>query len=345
MSMNEHGAAMVRAGQEAREDGAGGRLLARGADVGSTALAAAAEAEVKARYIMARQSPRNDDTARILLLRSCARPGFAEVAIYSRPQGGKKIEGLSIRFAEEARRQWGNMHTSAEVIYEDDEKRIVAVSSTDLEANITERVTVVCPKTMERKNLKAGEVPIRSRVNSSGELVYILPADDGALRTQQKAEEAKARRQTILALIPADILDECKAQIRKTQRSNDAADPAAAKKRLLDSFAELGVLPDQIAERYLAHPIDQTTPDEMIELRAVYVTLREGAATWAEICAAKAGETGDKALDAKAAEVKSAVHAKAEGIRNKLKSGAKPALTDAQRAAAIDQGRETGSDG
>lgn len=350
------------AGMTATETGDGGRALARSADVGETALAASAEAEVKARYIMARQSPRNDDNARIMLLRACARPGFADLAIYSRPQGGKKIEGLSIRFAEEARRQWGNIFTSADVIFEDDEKRIVSVASTDLEVNITERVTCVVPKTMERKHLKQGEVPLRSRINSGGELVYILPADEGAMRTQQKAEEAKARRQTILALIPADILDDCKVKIYETQRNRDAADPAAAKKKLLDSFAELGIMPDQIEERYLGHPLEQVSPEEVLELRAVYAALRDGE-RWAEICAAKLGETGDAKLDQaaneakkKIAEKKAAIATKAGARKGdaspaaapataKTQHTAAPTLADEQKAAAIDAGREPGDDG
>lgn len=362
-----HGGAMVpamRAGMEARDDGAGGRALARSADVGQTALAASAEAEVKARYIIARQNPRNDDTARIQMIRACHRPAFAELAIYSRPVGGgKKAEGLSIRFAEEARRCWGNVHTSADVIFEDDEKRVVSVASTDLEANITERITCIVPKTMERKNLKNGEQPLRTRINSYGDLVYVLPADDSALRTQQKAEEAKARRQTILALIPADILDDCKAQIHATQRSRDAADPAAAKKRILDGFATLGIMPDEI-ERYLQHPIEQVTPDELLDLRAVYAALTGGeGVTWVEVVAAKlGGKTGDDKLDEKAAAAKE----KIQNVKDKLgkrASGQKPAaapttkpatssapaqgqpLTDEQRAAAIDAGREPGSEG
>src|SRR4029079_9723076 len=127
---------------------------------------------------MASQRRRSDDEARIRLLQSCSRPGFAETGIYRKPVGsGKHAEGLSIRFAEEARRQWGNIETRTQVILDDTEKRILRVSATDLETNVTESVDVIIEKTVERRQLKDGQSPIRQRINSYGDLVYLVPAD------------------------------------------------------------------------------------------------------------------------------------------------------------------------
>jgi hypothetical protein len=323
------------AGVILRDDGQGGREIVRGSETSTASLAAGAEMEVKARYAMARQFQRNDDNARILLLKDCARPQFADVAIYSKPVGGgKRAEGLSIRFAEAARSRWGNLHVRTQMILNDSEQLIMRVSATDLETNNTEEIDVPIEKTVERRNLKEGQVAIRSRINSTGDLVYLVAADEGSLLTKRKAEEAKAKRQVILAMIPGDILDECKAKIKLTQRTRDAEDPTAARKALFDAFAGLGIMPKEIEDRYLGHAIETTTPDEMFELRAVFAALRDGEVkSWSDVVAAKNADTG-KPAEGKVAEAKSAIAAKADKLRGRKPDAAPPPQAQAPAAPA-----------
>src|SRR4051812_13196904 len=90
-------AALVPAGQQ--------QLACAGTgETASSALAAAAEAQVKAQYLVALNRPRDLDNVRSLLLKECERSTFAAAAIYSKPVGGKKVTGPSIRFAESAKR-------------------------------------------------------------------------------------------------------------------------------------------------------------------------------------------------------------------------------------------------
>ena len=70
-------------------------------EVSTTAAAAQAQALVQARFIMAIRNPRDLMQVRQRMLADAKRPGFAKVAIYSVPRGGKQITGASIRFAEE----------------------------------------------------------------------------------------------------------------------------------------------------------------------------------------------------------------------------------------------------
>ena len=62
----------------------------------SAALEAQVRAQVQARYTLAISKPRDLDQVRQRILKECRRPGFAEVAMYSKPVGRSKIEGLSI---------------------------------------------------------------------------------------------------------------------------------------------------------------------------------------------------------------------------------------------------------
>ena len=290
----------------------------RATEVSSSALVAQAQAEVQSRYIVALQRPRNVLDARSRMLAECKRAGFAEVAIYRKPiGGGKAAEGLSIRFAEVALRAWRNVHVSKVVIADDDQKRTVRVTATDLESNVAESVDVVVEKFVERKQLRDGQRPIRSRVNSYGDLVHLVPADEGSMLTKQKAEVAKAKREVVLALIPGDILEECRAQVRHTQQSEIKDDPTVALKRLCDAFAGLNVRVVDL-EEYLGHSIENASPAEIEELRGVHVVLREGEANWPEILQAKVDQ-GSK--DQKGAALRQRIRSRAEEASKKKRNG------------------------
>jgi len=265
-------------------------------ETASTAIAAAAKASIEARYILAMKRPRDWDTVRTKLLKECERPGFAEAAIYKKPVGSKKndetgewekqfIEGLSVRFAEAAIRNVSNFYSSATSIYDDPDKAIVRITVMDLESNATIEQDVHVTKSVERRSLKKGQKPIAQRVNSYGEPVFIVPATDDEVLNKTNALISKALRNGVLRLLPGDIQDECEDKCRATQLNRDAKDPAAAKKRLFDSFATLGIMPDQLKD-YLGTEGD-LQPAQLADLRAVFSAIRDGETTWTAIVEAK----------------------------------------------------------
>src|SRR3954464_1839255 len=102
-------------------------LPAAAGETSSSAIAAREKASVEARFIMAANRPRDFETSRRRLVDACKRPGFAAMARYSKPVGRERIEGLSIRFAEEARVLWGNMDVTVLLVFDDDMRRIYRV--------------------------------------------------------------------------------------------------------------------------------------------------------------------------------------------------------------------------
>lgn len=260
-------------------EGFGTSSLVRANETSSSALAAQAKAQVEARYIIALQRPRDLDTVRAKLLKECSRPGFADVARYSKPAGKQKIEGPSVRFAEAAIRCMGNIASEPRVTWDDDQKRIISVTVTDLESNVTHGADVVIEKTVERKFLKDGQQALGSRLNSYGDRVYLVSATEDELLNKQNAQISKALRTNGLRHLPGDILEDCMDRVIETQNKRDAQDPDAAKKKLLDAFAKLGVMPNQVAE-YLGHPTDSLAPAELTDLRAVFAAIQEGETTW-----------------------------------------------------------------
>lgn len=265
-------------------------------ETAATSRAASATALVQARCVMALQRPRDWDTVRTRLLRECARPGFAEVAIYRKPVGGGKFaEGPSVRFAEAAMRHLSNFHVSTDTVYEDEYSVKIEVEAMDLETNVTTSTVVQVQKTVERSIAKDRMV-VGERVNSQGKKVYIVACTDDELLTKTNALLSKARRNLIMQLLPGDIADDCEAACRDTQARRDKADPDAAKKKLFDAFAKLGVSPIQL-KAYLGHT-NQPTPAELQTLREIYAAISTNETTWSAIVEASQGDPEKRRNDA-----------------------------------------------
>lgn len=299
MSTNE--TAIVRANGGALAAGTSvthtgtGREVARSAEVGVSAIEAKARAEVQARFYMA-QLPQNRrlwDDVEQRMFRECQRPRFAATAMYSKPVGGQKITGLSIRFAEAALRVAGNIDVRVETTYDDLDKRVVVVAVLDLESNFGYSKAITVDKIVERRAPDDKREVIYARQNSNGQMVYGVRATDDEVMVKQNAHISKEIRNQGLRLIPGDILDECKAIIQKTVATRDAADPEAARKEILDAFAGIGVMPAQIAE-YLEHGTDTFTMSELADLRGVYAAIKTGEAAWRDVMAAKKGTDGEE---------------------------------------------------
>lgn len=268
------------------------------AETSAIALAAQVKANIEAACIMAERHPRSMLNVRGRMLEECKRPGFAEAAIYSLPRGEKTISGFTIRFAEAALRYMTNMSASSNVVYDDDEKTLVTVTVRDYEGNTAIESTVSVPKRIEKKYLKRGEKPISSRVNSSGETVFLVPATDDEVAQKTNSLVSKAMRNAILRMLPGDIADECEEAIADTKKKRDAADPMAAVKRVMDAFAAIRVLPESIS-MYLGHDATDISPKELDELRGVYRAISDGDISWSEALEAKRGEPAADSPDEK----------------------------------------------
>lgn len=326
-----------------------GKSLER-VESGVSVLQAKETAEVQARYVMAYQRPRNYDLARIRMLSACKRGGFAEQAMYAKPIGsGKVAEGLSIRFAEEAARDWGNLFVSKSLVSDEPDKEVWRVYCVDLETNTTESEDVTVEKTVEQSYVRDGVPPLSVRTNSYGKPVYLYPTDEGRLVTKRRALLSKSKRAVVLANIPGEVQDECKAEIRRTRAEGDR-DPATARKKLVDAFAAINVMPTQLAE-YLDHPVDQVTPAEMEDLRGIYGGLKSGdIESWAEVMSGKHGDAAEKPKekDAATAKAKEKLRERAAGKKAPADRGSDRgdgALSPEQEHAAFgDGGRQPGDD-
>ena len=257
-------------------------------DPAAIAAAESAKQRIQAAYIMAYQNPRDTDQARVKILQACKRPMFAERVEYAKPIGKDKITGPSVRFAELALREWGNVLSDIQVVYEDENIRRSKIIITDLETNTTFTKEISVVKTVERKYGKDREV-ISQRRNSYGDLVYIVKATDDELHNKEAALISKALRNEGLRLVPSDIIDEAIYTARETLANRDSQDPEQAKKRVIDGFVQLGIYPDDL-KQYLGHSLEKLVPAELQDLRGMFQAISAGDAKWADYIQAKEPE-------------------------------------------------------
>jgi hypothetical protein len=306
----------LQPGQKARDDLVMTETV-QVAETASAAVAAQAQAAIQARYVMAVRRPRDLDDVRQKLLKECKRSTFAAVARYHKPIGQNGVTGPSIRFAEAAIRHLGNIDSETTTIYDDPYKRIVRVAVTDLESNDTYRKDVVITKTVERKKLRQGQSAVGSRTNSYGDNVYIVEATDDDLLNKENALISKALRTNALRLVPGDLLEECMDAVVRTVKSGVEADPDAERNKIADAFGEIGVKASEL-KAYLGHPLEGSSPAELVELRALYSAIRDGEATWNEAMDSKHAtpESEEGEPDPKREKLREKLAGKKEKIAN-----------------------------
>ena len=279
-------------------------------------IEALTRAQIQARTTVALMRPRDLLAVRDTLLKDAKRPGFAATAEYAKPVGGSTVKGPSIRFVESGLRAMGNVDVGVSVIRDDEAERIAKVSVVDLESNSAYAMEIHLDKTVERRRPDGYEV-LGQRTNKSGQTVYIVRATEDDLAIKQAAQVSKAVRTLGLRLIPGDLVDDAMVACRETRGKTDAQDPAAAAKRVADAFSGIGVRPADLA-KYLGHGIDQSSPAELDDLRAIYAAIKDGETTWRDVMATREGGEGK-------AEA-SPTQAAASKVREKLGRGKQAAV-------------------
>lgn len=270
-------------------------------DPAAVAAAETAKAKIQAGYLMALQKPRDEDEARAKILKACRRMDFAKDVEFKKPMGKKKvgnrweqqyIDGMSIRFAEVALKEWGNVLTDVSTLYEDELVRRIKISVTDYETNLTHSREPQISKTVERRSDYNRDV-LGERTNSNGDTVYIVRATDDELMNKENAIISKTIRNEGLRLIPNDIKVEAVRIARETVMADMGQDPDAAKKKLIDSFSSVSVMPKDLA-KYLGHGLDVISPKELENLRGIYKAIKDGESSWFDFAGAEPAddETG-----------------------------------------------------
>ena len=91
--------------------------------------------EAQGKLLLAKQFPRNYTQSYTKAIEACQRKGFAESAFYSYPRGKETVTGVTIRFAEELARCYGNMDYGIKELSHEDGRSEMQAYAWDLETN------------------------------------------------------------------------------------------------------------------------------------------------------------------------------------------------------------------
>jgi hypothetical protein len=276
-----------------------------------------ASTEAQLRIFQAITKPRNPAVAVDKMLNECDRPIVAEHAVYSYARGGTAISGPSIKLLEMCARHWGNLSSGIRIMSSANGVTEAIAYAWDLESGYyDERQFHV----KHWRDTKGGGYPLKDERD-----IYELVANMGQRR----------KRAVLEAMIPSDVIEMCVKRSERTMRANADTSPEGMQK-LLAAFAAFGVTRKQIEGR-IQRKLEAIAPAQVVNLKSVYASLRDGmsdAAQWFDADPDAAGDAGGEAVDPKAprsgaARVKDAIR-KAARPTGKSAATAAPAADDAQ---------------
>jgi hypothetical protein len=219
--------------------------------------------EVQAAMIVARQFPRDETAALQRILRFCARPGLAELAIYEFPRGGQKVSGPSIRLAEAVAQAWGNMDCGIIELEQKHGESTVMAYAWDMETNFREQKVFTVSHARE----------VNDRENGGKKKVLLTdPRDIYEMVANQGARRLRA---CILAVIPGDIFDQAEAACEKTLKGNGQKPLADRIRDMIIAFGDLQVTKAMLDER-LGMPVESASETQIAALRRIYTSLKDG---------------------------------------------------------------------
>lgn len=225
--------------------------------------ASRAMTEAQGMLLLAKQFPRNYTTSFANAIQACQRREFAEKAFYSYPRGKETVTGVTIRFAEELARCYGNINYGFKELSRGDEKTEMQAFCWDLETNSKTEQNFVVEHVLESKN--------GVRQLTSQRDIYERTANDGSRRLRSR----------ILAILPPDLVEACVKECKKTLAGNSDMPLLDKINQLVVYFAKKGVSQEMLEKR-LNHKIEAMYPEELVEYMGIYNSLIQKESTISE---------------------------------------------------------------
>ncbi len=216
--------------------------------------------EVQAAMVIAKRFPRDEAESYNRIIRACKRISLAEQAMYEYPRGKTKVTGPSIRLAEMAAQNWGNIdYGIIELEQRRGESQVMAYAW-DLETNTRQTKIFTVPHIRETKN---GNVPLTDPRD-----IYELVANQGARRV----------RACILGVIPGDVIESALAQCNATLQGQEKGPLIDTIRQIVGTFKEQFGVDAAMLEKYIGCKTEAFSMNDLIRLKKVYRSLCDGMA-------------------------------------------------------------------
>lgn len=221
-----------------------------------------AEAEVKAAVFVAKQNPRNPETAQAEMRFVCSQFAVAEKAFFSYPKAGQTITGPSIHLARELALIWGNLQHGTMELSRDTalgQSEILAYAW-DLERNSRSSQIFIAPHVTDTKKGKKTLTDLRD--------IYENNSNLGARRL----------REAIFAVLPAWFVAEA---VKLCQQTLDKGDGTPLQDRVdeaVTAYRRVGVTVEQL-ERKVGRPLAEWDDADVGQLQVIFQSVSRGEMT------------------------------------------------------------------
>lgn len=242
----------------------GGALAFDKINQGTVAIEAnRAIAEAQGKLVIAKRFPRDEVASYARAMQACQRPELAKKAFYSFPRAGGKVEGPTIRFAEELARCWGNIDYGIKELSQDEGKSEMQAYAWDLETNAQSVQNFTNPHQREQGG--------KMKTLTSQRDIY-----------ENNANMATRRlRSRILAILPAWYVDGAIKECRRTLAGKNDEPLIDRVNKMVVQFQKLGVTQEQIETR-LKKKVDAMTVEDLIDYIGIYNAIKNGESKAAE---------------------------------------------------------------
>lgn len=255
---------------ETRQTDEGGMAMFGGNQPANTGSArteiesARAVQEVQASLVIAKKFPRDEVASFNRIMKACDRPTLSEKALYAYPRGGELVTGPSIRMAEMLAQNWGNLNFGIQELSQDNGASVCRAYCWDLETNTRQEKEFTVP---HKRHTKRGVTNLTDPRD-----IYEMVANQGARRM----------RACILGVIPGDIVEAAVDRVTTTLSGGGGEPLADRLRKMVAAFDKDFSVSQDMIEKRLGHKISATTETELVTLKGVYRSLRDGMAKRAD---------------------------------------------------------------
>ena len=239
--------------------------MAAGRSVTAEMVTSRQTQEVQGQIVMAKKFPRDYVASCNRIMQACQRKGLAEKAMYEYPRGGTKVVGPSIRLAEALAQNWGNMSFGIVELEQKAGESQVMAYAWDLETNTRQEKIFSVPHI---RSTKKGNVPLTDPRD-----IYEMVANQGARRL----------RSCILGIIPSDVVEDAMEQCNQTLIGKADKPIIDLVKDMAAIFKKEFSVPLEAIEKYIGCKSEAFSMNDLVRLKRVYTSLKDGMSKREEI--------------------------------------------------------------
>lgn len=226
--------------------------------------ASRAMAETRAAIQMAKMDRRDMISVERNIENMCKRTGLAEAAMYAYPKGGQTVTGPSIRLAEALAQVYGNLDYGIIELEQKKGESVMMAYCHDLETNVRQRRIFTVRHEL---GTKKGTKELTDQRD-----IYEMNANYGSRRL----------RACILGIIPGDLVEKAERLCEDTLKKGGGAPIRDRIVMMTKAFEEIGVTVAMLEKR-LGHKLDAIIEMELVSLRKLYQSIKDGMATVQDI--------------------------------------------------------------